>query len=204
MGIDTTLPGDLAVMDTIGMGEGEPIWDRMAKIIRSRRLDCRQLMAGFDRAKKGFVDLATLRRAFSNAFGNNWTELAMTQAEFAEVTEPYLTRVPQQQGEPHALVQWRQLAQDLQMLAETGRPTADFLERLAMIEARERASKMLNNDYGVTVDELKLAFEYFKERINVYSKRGRTDGFRRIDNDHKGSLSVRRCPSCRGHTRDAS
>jgi len=38
------------------------------------------------------------------------------------------------------------------------------------------------------VDELKLAFEYFKERINVYSKRGLTDGFRRIDNDHKGSL----------------
>lgn len=34
-----------------------------------------------------------------------------------------------------------------------------------------------------------LAFDYFKDRINVYSKRGLTDGFRRIDNDHKGSLS---------------
>ena len=68
MPIDTTLPGDLSVMDTVGMGEGEPIWDRMAKIIRSRRLDVRQLMAGFDRSKKGFFDLATLRRAFSNAF----------------------------------------------------------------------------------------------------------------------------------------
>jgi len=188
MGIETTLPGDLATLDTIGMGEGEPIWDRMAKIIRSRRLDCRQLMAGFDRSKKGFFDLVTLRRAFSNAFGNQWTELAMNQAEFAEVTEPYLTRAPLQNGEPVALVQWRQLAQDLQMLAETGRPTADFLERLAMVEARERASKMLEADYGVSVDELKLAFEYFKDRINVYSKRGLTDGFRRIDDDHKGSL----------------
>lgn len=186
--METTLPGDLASMDTIGTGEGEPIWDRMAKIIRMRRLDVRQLMAGFDRAHKGFFDLATLRRALSNAFGPQWTELAMTQAEFAEVTEPYLTRQPLQSGEPMALVQWRQLAQDLQMLAETGRPTADFLERLAMIEARERASKMLQNDYGVSVDELKLAFDYFKERINVYSKRGLTDGFRRIDNDHKGSL----------------
>jgi len=156
MGIDTTLPGDLAVMDTIGMGEGEPIWDRMAKIIRSRRLDCRQLMAGFDRAKKGFVDLATLRRAFSNAFGTQWTELAMTQAEFAEVTEPYLTRVPMQAGEPYALVQWRQLAQDLQMLAETGRPTADFLERLALIESKERAAKKLQADYGISFDELKV------------------------------------------------
>jgi len=189
MGIETTLPGDLAAMDTIGMGEGEPIWDRMAKIIRSRRLDVRQLMAGFDRSKKGFFDLATLRRAFSNAFSNQWTELAMTQAEFAEVTEPYLTRVPLQNGEPQALVQWRQLAQDLQMLAETGRPTADFLERLAKIEAAERASEKLQKDYGISFEELKLAFDYFKERINVYSKRGLTDGFRRIDDDHKGSLT---------------
>ena len=87
-----------------------------------------------------------------------------------------------------ALVQWRQLAQDLQMLSETMRPTADFLERLAAVEAKERASRMLVDDYGVTMDELKLAFEYFKERINMYSKRGLTDGFRRIDDDHKGSL----------------
>ena len=33
-----------------------------------------------------------------------------------------------------------------------------------------------------------LAFEYFKERVETYSKRGLTDGFRRIDTDHKGSL----------------
>jgi len=30
MGIDTTLPGDMGVFDTEGLGEGEPIWDRMA------------------------------------------------------------------------------------------------------------------------------------------------------------------------------
>ena len=54
MGMETTLPGDLASMDTIGTGEGEPIWDRMSKIIRMRRLDVRQLMAGFDRAHKAF------------------------------------------------------------------------------------------------------------------------------------------------------
>ena len=112
----------------------------------------------------------------------------MTQAEFAEITEPYLTRAPLQNGEPMALVQWRQFAQDLQMLAETGRPTADFLERLAAVESRDRASVMLTKEYNVTLDELKLAFEYFKDRINVYSKRGLTDGFRRIDTDHKGSL----------------
>ena len=63
MGVDTTLPGDLATLDTIGMGEGLPIWDRMSTIIRARRLDARILMGGFDRMKKGFFDLATMRRA---------------------------------------------------------------------------------------------------------------------------------------------
>lgn len=156
MGIETTLPGDLAALDSIGIGEGEPIWDRMAKLIRTRRLDVRNLMGGFDRMKKGFFDLSTMRRALCNSFGNQWVELAMTQAEFAEVVEPYLTRVPMQNGEPESLVQWRQLAQDLQMLAETGRPTADFLERLAAVEAKERASVMLRDEYGVTMDELKV------------------------------------------------
>jgi len=186
--IMTTLPGDLSTLDTEGMGEGEPIWDRMAKIIRARRIDVRQLMAGFDRAKKGFFDLTTLRRALANAFEKQWVELAMTQAEFAEIVEPYITRQPMQKGEPMAFVQWRQFAQDLQMLAETGRPTSHVLERLGAVEAKKRASDMLQKDYGVSMDELTMAFEYFKERINVYSKRGLTDGFRRIDTDHKGSL----------------
>ena len=128
----------------------------MAKLIRFRRLDVRNLMGGFDRMKKGFFDLSTMRRALCNAFGNQWTELAMTQAEFAEITEPYLTRQPLENGEPTSLVQWRQFAQDLQMLAETGRPTADFLERLAAVEAKERASVMLQEEYGVTMDELKV------------------------------------------------
>ena len=64
--------------------------------------------------------------------------------------------MPQQNGEPQALVQWRQLAQDLQMLAETGRPTADFLERLAKIEAQERAGMKLKKDYGIDFEELKV------------------------------------------------
>ena len=65
---------------------------------------------------------------------------------------------------------------------------ADFLERLAAIEAKERAAAKLQKDYGITFDELKMAFLYFKERVDMYSKRGLTDGFRRIDTDHKGSL----------------
>ena len=55
-------------------------------------------MAGFDRAHKGFFDLATLRRALSNAFGNQWVELAMTTAEFQQICDPYLTRKPADAG----------------------------------------------------------------------------------------------------------
>lgn len=42
----------------------------------------------------------------------------------------------------------------------------------------------------MTEAELKQAFAFFKERIEMYSKAGLNDGFRRIDSDHKGSLSA--------------
>lgn len=42
----------------------------------------------------------------------------------------------------------------------------------------------------MTEPELKFAFKYFTERVTTYSKRGLTDGFRRIDSGgKKGSLS---------------
>ena len=156
MGVDTTLPGDLSVFDTEGLGEGEVIWDRMATFIRNRQIDARQLMGGFDRMKKGFIDLSTMRRALSNTFGDQWIELAMTSDEFAEICEPYLTRKPKQNGEPDSLVQVRQFSQDLQMLAETGRPTADFLERLQKVDAKRRATAMLEREYGISMDELQV------------------------------------------------
>ena len=50
-----SFPGDVASLDSIGMGEGQPIWTRMALIIRNRRLDVRVLMAGFDRNRYGHM-----------------------------------------------------------------------------------------------------------------------------------------------------
>merc|ERR1719473_1807325 len=113
----------------------------------------------------------------------------MTSEEFAMISEPYLTRKPLEQGEPESLIQWRSFAHDLQTLAETKAPTQGFLERLAVVEKREKATQQLRDEYGVTEPELKLAFQYFKSRVEMYSKRGLTDGFRRMDKDHKGSLS---------------
>ena len=46
------------------------------------------------------------------------------------------------------------------------------------------------DEYGVTEWELKSAFQYFKDTIELMSKYGLTHGFRRIDTDHKGSLSA--------------
>jgi len=187
--IIASLPGDMAALDSIGTGEGLPIWERMAAIIRKRRFNVRDLMAGFDRNQYSFIDLPTFQRALCNAFGNQWIELAMTTPEFREITDPYLTRKPQQDGEPGAFVQWSLFSNDLQMLADTFRPTDDFITRLGKVEAREKASVELHDKYGVTGPELKFAFKYFVERVVQYSKRGLTDGFRRIDKDHKGTLS---------------
>eukprot|EP00966_Prymnesium_polylepis_P315594 7292316-Prymnesium_polylepis.1 len=98
--IINALPGDMSALASIGLGEGLPIWERMAVIIRTRRFNVRDLMAGFDRNNYGFIDLPTFQRALCNAFGNQWVELAMTTQEFREITEPYLTRKPQRDGEP--------------------------------------------------------------------------------------------------------
>ena len=183
------LPGDYSTLASIGLGEGLPIWERMATIIRHRRLDVRQLMAGFDYRSCGLIDLLTFQRALCNAFGPQWTELAMTSAEFNQVVEPYITRKPMRDGEPGALVMWVQYASDLQQLADERRPGKDLLDRLAFIEAKEKASAALVDEYGVTEWELKSAFQYFKDTIELMSKYGLTHGFRRIDTDHKGSLS---------------
>ena len=187
--IINSLPGDMAALDSQGTGEGLPIFERMSMIIRKRRFNVRDLMAGFDRNTYGFIDLPTFQRALCNAFGNQWIELAMTTPEFREITEPYLTRKPQQDGEPGSFVQWSLFSNDLQMLADTKQPTEDFLARLGKVEAREKASVELHDKYGVTEPEIKFAFKYFVERVQTYSKRGLTDGFRRMDSDHKGSLS---------------
>ena len=104
--IINSLPGDMSALASIGMGEGLPIWERMAVIIRIRRFNVRDLMAGFDRNGYGFIDLPPFQRALCNAFGNQWVELAMTTQEFREITEPYLTRRPQKDGEPGSFVQW--------------------------------------------------------------------------------------------------
>ena len=85
----TTLPGDLAALDSQGMGEGMPIWRRFAVIIRSRRIDITEVMRGYDNVDRGFFQQGQFRRALCDCMGNQWTELAMTTPEFELLASPY-------------------------------------------------------------------------------------------------------------------
>ena len=118
MPIYTTLPGDLQSMDSQGMGEGLPIWRRFAVIIRSRRIDINEVMRGYDNVDRGFFEQNQFRRALCDCMGNQWTELAMTSAEFNELAEPYYTKKSTVVGAPPPMIQWRHFARDMQKLAD--------------------------------------------------------------------------------------
>jgi len=186
---EATMPGDVADLETVGMAEGESIWNRMAAIIRARSLDVRILMDAHDRRNYGFVDVPTFRRSLCYAFGNQWIDLAMTSAELKEITAPYLTRKPNAVGEPEAFVLWQKFTTDLQALADRKRPTDDFLARLAEVEKREKASAKLVEDYGVTEFELKSCLNAIKDRLLTYNKT-LNDAFRRMDGDSTGYVSA--------------
>lgn len=114
----TTLPGDLALLDTQGMGEGMDIWRRFAVIVRSRRIDITEVMRGYDSVDRGFFEQNQFRRGLCDCMGMQWTELAMTSAEFDELARPYYTKVPKVVGAPPPMVQWRHFARDMQRMAD--------------------------------------------------------------------------------------
>lgn len=185
------MPGDLAALDSLGLAEGQGIWERMAAIIRARRLDVRILLDAHDRRNAGLVDRETFRRALCYAFGNNWTELAMTSEEFDEVVKPYLTRNPNRPGEPPGFVFWQKFATDLQTLADRKTHSDDFMSRLAKIEARELVAAKLEREYGISEFALKSTFAQLKAVLNTHGggATGMLHGaFRRMDADHTGTV----------------
>lgn len=97
---EKTMPGDIGHLANVGMGEGQSIWDRMCMLINARSLDLRILMDAHDRRNRGFVSVATFRRSLCYAFGNQWIELGMSSKEFNEITGPYLSRRPNNPGDP--------------------------------------------------------------------------------------------------------
>ena len=185
---EATMPGDVGFMATLGTGEGEHIWNRMAMLIRKHSLDVRLLMDAHDRRNRGFVDVQTFRRSLCYAFGNQWIELAMTTAEFNEICEPYRSRLPHAKGEPDAFIMWQKFSADLQTLANTRRPSADFLAKLEEIERKEKVDLELQAKWGMDVFTLTSALSAIKDRLLTYNT-SINKAFQRIDLDNSGSAS---------------
>lgn len=189
----TEMPGDFAVLDTIGIAEGQGIWERMAALIRRQRLDVRILLDAHDRRNAGIVDLDTFRRSLCYAFGNNWLELAMTSAEFNQITKPYLTRNPNNPGEPEGFVFWQKFATDLQTLADRRTHSDNFMARLSKVEAKERVAADLMKNYGVSEYELKKTFRDLKNILMLRAGSSShlvTVAFRNMDKDHTGKIGA--------------
>ena len=145
---EKTMPGDIGHLATQGTAEGQSIWNRMARIIQIRDLDLRILMDAHDRRNRGFVEISTFRRSLCYAFGNQWIDLAMSSKEFDEIVQPYLTRRPERPGEPEACVMWQRFANDVQALADTGKRTKNFLDRLEKVERDEKMRRTLADRYA--------------------------------------------------------
>ena len=145
---EKTMPGDIGHLASTGTAEGQSIWNRMARIIQIRDLDLRILMDAHDRRNRGFVEISTFRRSLCYAFGNQWIDLAMSSKEFDEIVQPYLTRRPERPGEPEACVMWQRFANDVQALADTGKRTKNFLDRLEKVERDEKMRRTLAERYA--------------------------------------------------------
>jgi len=111
-------PGDLAAMDTVGVGEGLHIWQRMGAVVRFRRIDLIEIMHGRDPKDRNTFEQTQFATALADVFGPSWTEIAMTSAEFEEITEPYKTKRPTAPGQPPAMIQYRNFCHDLQRYAD--------------------------------------------------------------------------------------
>ena len=185
---EATMPGDVAFMGSVGTAEGEPIWNRMAAIIRKHALDIRLLMDAHDRRNRGFVDVSTFRRSLCYAFGNQWIELAMTSIEFEEICTPYKSRAPHAKGEPEAFIMWQKFASDLQTLANTRRPSQNFLAKLEQVEAKERLDQELQAKWGLDIFTLTSALHAIKERLLTYNT-SINKAFQRIDANNNGTVS---------------
>jgi len=126
------MPGNVASMDTQGVGEGLHIWLRMAVIVRFRRIDLIELMHARDPKDCNMFEQTQFQRALADVFGPSWTELAMTNDEFDLITEPYKCRRPTGPGQPPAMIQYRNFCVDLQKFADEDMSDAHIGAAFAM------------------------------------------------------------------------
>ena len=154
---ETTLPGDLLLRKS-----GLPIKKRMAALIRQRSLDMAGLMMdflkrpGFSRLPQrghSFVDIPTFRRCLCYAFGEQWSSLGMTSAEFMEVYSPYIVREQTESGD--ALVSYKAFCKDILMEAGVDKGDLGYLR-----EEQDLSMRMsIANDRTLDRDDLKAVID---------------------------------------------
>ena len=186
---EMTLPGDV-----LGPGADaeSPVYDRMARIVRSRNLDVLVLIDDFLKRpafskmptrNRAFVDLPTFRRALCYAFGEQWMRLGMTSAEFGSIASKYVRREAahgsqatdvQGFGQPEALVMWQAFARDLMRFvngesdpwsAETNDAAASrtFLDEFKKVAAAPAASPI--GTRGAAAGQVRDAKRLIAERL---------------------------------------
>jgi len=64
------------------------------------------------------VPIKEFQKGLAYSLGNQWNELECTTAEFKELTDPYLSRVPKKPGDPDPFVKWQEFTTHVQALAD--------------------------------------------------------------------------------------
>jgi len=117
----------------------------------------------------------------------------MTSVEFDQITKPYLTRNPNNPGEPEGFVFWQKFSTDLQTLADRRTHSDNFMARLSKVEAKERVVADLMKNYGVTEYELKKTFRDLKDVLMLRAGSSShlvTVAFRNMDRDKTGKIGA--------------
>jgi len=153
---ESTMPGDLLIRKS-----SLPIRSRMAAVIRQRSIDMTDRITAFlrrspfSRLPQRFtcIDVSTFRRALCYAFGEQWTALGMTTAEFHEVYARYIIRERTDGGD--SLIAWQAFAKDITQAAGVRADNRGY-----MLEEQDygvRASSAL--DHSLARDELMVIMD---------------------------------------------
>ena len=105
----------------------------------------------------------------------------------------YVTRSPNNPGEPEGFIFWQKFSTDLQTLADRRTHSDNFMERLSKVEAKERIAANLQKEYGVSEYELKKTFRQIKEVLMLRAGSSShlvTVAFRNMDRDHTGKIGA--------------
>jgi len=189
---EKTMPGDVLGVSPRHPSTTESVEDRMATIIRERSLSLVDLMDDFlkrpayskmPRRNRAFLDLPTFKRALCSAFGDQWTRLSMSSAEFDAIVKQHMrtdaahgsqkTDV-QGFGMPEPLILWQPFAYAVQKKADGDKYAIKLRgalsnEQQALYDQQVKDSKAAEAEYAAHATHDAGGF---KETSNTYEAKG--------------------------------